>query len=284
MPSSLCAYLDEVRHNILTQLDEEPYEFTYVVRLENQSYEVKEQLLINTEDPDMPELRVSTVIDAVIVSSLKHPNILPIVELCVQGGYLQIISPITIPLQEWLKQEHQEEEEEKLATQIDCVTQFLHRNQLYHNNLGLQNIVLRDNQSYLTNFESLSMGYAKDSDYHWNFLHRRPSLKPSNCDTGDGKIQRAEIRRSVGAYSKLAKRLHDLISCNTECYHHGQRLMRASSLPESPLLFLASYYLATIIRSRNADIYSFCVAGDFTATEICNKAIDLAENLRWRLL
>ena len=275
MPVVLCPVSQQV---LRERIGSGAYGIAYSLRIAGREYVVKEQPLYYEG-----ELRRAPIIEAVMLSSLVHPGIISLLEVCIQDGNLQLIEEAGgRSLLSWLDaNEGNELAVQQLAVQAECITSFLHSNLIYHNDVSLQNLLVNDEgQLSLIDFGLASI---KDDDGAYDLIWREwlgRSVLRVPCPIGT--VRYAPEVRTVQpheeAYRLLYPTIHDYL------YPHVLHLLAATTeLPDSDLLFVAASYLVLILY-RRPDVEPLVTATGIPADDITTTAIQLAVAVNWLLL
>jgi serine/threonine protein kinase len=278
MPASLCPF---ARQRIGARVGSGVYGVAYRLQVGRNEYIVKEQPLTEGDN-----LRVAPILEAAVLASISHPNIVALMEVCVQGERLQLVEEVGgSTLREWMESQREAEAYAALAAlaaQAECAVRFLHECGIYHNDLSANNILVDEHgHLLLIDFGLATIGAPEGiSDDNWRVLLGRPA-RNSACP--GGTIRHPPDIRGTDEYYSLFRALRREIP-EARFHEHVRHLLAASQLPVSELLFAAACYLANILMYQDSDIQPFVISSGFTATQIRYMALDLAQDLQWQIL
>jgi len=277
MPASLCPYAQQ---RIGERVGSGAYGIAYRLQVGSREYIVKEQPLVDDEG-----LLLEAVMEAVMLASINHPNIIPVYDICMRGTRLQIIEEAGgETLRSWFDRLHSEGDLTLLATQVDCAVRFLHSHSIYHNDISLNNILVTDEgRLYIIDFGLATIYESNNSnDFEWQAYLGSPE-RSAECPRGE--IRRAPAIRSTNDYQSLYLALYQQVG-GEHFYNHAMRLLAATRLPDTRETFTAACYLVHILDTSIplTVVAPFATVSGMLSSDIINVSLQLADDLGWRLL
>ena len=251
-------------------------------------------------------LNVSTVVEAVILSSVSHPNIISLHDICVEGDQLYLLEEVGGETLLRLIQTTRGQEphfRSSVNRQLSCALDFLHERGIYHNDVHTGNVVVSEDgseQVKLIDFGQATldepMGGVDSSDYDWE---RDGYFRVAVHDCPRGRLSLASARRRLRSHVEehqllVAELRREGIYYDADhppplapdggFYYNALELLAASHLEDDAPGFLAACYLCAILFRRYNLTQAFARVADVSEKRLVATALELATELRWRLL
>jgi serine/threonine protein kinase len=149
----------------------------YRITVDDQTYALKDQPFRTDDRIMLPAIR-----EAVMLSSIQHPNVIQLYEACLHEGRLKLLLELgEMSLGDW--DNSNMAEATRVMIDMTCAIDFIHRNHIYHNDLVIDNIVMVGGVPKLIDF-----GYAgaveQFSDEDWSDGHGFPRVEVRECPRG----------------------------------------------------------------------------------------------------
>lgn len=192
--------------------------------------------VLKIQDLDKTALR-----EAIFLSSLRHPNIITLLDICILDGQLHLaLEQGEESYNQWLEGYHLDSEIEAVNTQIHCAVAFLAQQHIAHNDLHRYNVVMVAGVPKIIDF-----GFAGFD----NSTFSRWEESGSAHDCASGTIVTHPLLRPLDDYPNL-------LNLEEDEYELARELsMKVSdNLAPTPIvLFVAALALVRLVDTRYHD-------------------------------
>ena len=278
------------RNNVGRLLGQGQYGRAYLTYVGGVEYVLKAQPLYDSEGG----LRVTAVVEAVILSSVSHPNIIALVDVCISDNQLFLLEEVGgETLEQVVESDRQEQPYFRsiVSRQVSCAVAFLHQQRIYHNDLHTDNVVVNDRgRAKVIDFGQATLDRPLNGDdsgdYDWQ-VHGFARVEVRDCPRGQVAVATPPSAAAVAPEEEKYQELVAAVRADdpqVNYYDNALDLLAASPLEDTTTNFLASCYLCSILYSRYSSVTGFARTADVGNEELVATAVELATSLRWKLL